>query len=74
MRAALSQVSLVSGFGNSCSQPLLAKRPSKSVGSGRNKISREFPVSWALPVRRRDLGLGCRVSETDVNCLTSRTC
>ena len=33
--AALSQVSLVSGFGSSCSQPLLAKLPSHTVGSGR---------------------------------------
>src|SRR5260370_7467218 len=39
--AALSQVSLVTGFGNSCSQPLLAKRPSYTHGSGRkiNSIS-----------------------------------
>ena len=28
MNAALSQVSLLSGFGSSCSQPLFAKRPS----------------------------------------------
>ena len=39
MRAALSQVSLVIGLGSSCSQPLLANRPSKSVGSGRKTIS-----------------------------------
>ena len=32
---ALSQVSLVSGFGSSWSQALLAKRPSWTVGSGR---------------------------------------
>src|SRR5436189_5841453 len=35
-----SQVSLVSGFGSSCSQPLLAKRPSQIVGSGRKMISK----------------------------------
>ena len=46
--AALSQVSLVSGFGSSCSQPLLAKRPSQTVGSGRNATS-----SPAAPARRR---------------------
>src|SRR5207253_4789001 len=40
MSAALSQVSLVSGFGNSCNQPLLAKRPSKIVGSARKITSR----------------------------------
>src|SRR5207237_3399694 len=28
-----------SGFGNSCNQPLLAKRPSKIVGSARKTIS-----------------------------------
>ena len=33
---ALSQVSLVIGFGSSCSQPLLANRPSRIDGSGRN--------------------------------------
>ena len=38
--AALSHVSLVCGFGSSCSQPLLAKRPSNTVGSARNTISR----------------------------------
>src|SRR5260370_40572124 len=37
--AALSQVSLVTGFGNSCSQPLLAKRPSYTQGSGRKMNS-----------------------------------
>src|SRR6202007_2990110 len=37
--AALSQVSLVNGLGNSCSQPLLAKRPSYTVGSGRKMYS-----------------------------------
>src|SRR6202007_747673 len=37
--AALSQVSLVTGLGNSCSQPLLAKRPSYTQGSGRKMNS-----------------------------------
>src|SRR5436190_23285163 len=32
--ATLSHVSFVSGLGNSCNQPLLAKRPSQTVGSG----------------------------------------
>ena len=36
---ALSHVSFVIGFGHSCSQPLLANRPSWIVGSGRNVIS-----------------------------------
>ena len=38
-RAALSQVSRVSGRGSSCSQPLLAWRPSWIAGSGRKMIS-----------------------------------
>src|SRR5206468_5971201 len=38
--ATLSQVTVVTGFGSSCSQPLLAKRPSWIVESGRNVISR----------------------------------
>ncbi len=33
MSTALSHVSLVIGFGSSCSQPLLAKRPSSTAGS-----------------------------------------
>ena len=37
--ATLSQVILVSGLGNSWSQPLLACRPSPIVGSGRKTIS-----------------------------------
>ena len=36
----LSQVNFVNGLGVSWSQPLLANRPSKIVGSGRNKNSR----------------------------------
>src|SRR5205085_6001715 len=48
--AALSQVSLVTGFGNSWSQPLLAKRPSYTQGSGRKTNSRSSPGS--------DLGAG----------------
>src|SRR5262249_52601855 len=34
-----SHVIFVSGLGSSCSQPLLAKRPSPMVGSGRQMIS-----------------------------------
>src|SRR6266852_7515087 len=37
--AALSQVSFVTGFGNSCSQPLFANRPSYTQGSGRKMNS-----------------------------------
>jgi hypothetical protein len=37
---ALSHVSLVIGLGSSCSQPLLANRPSRTDGSFRNAISR----------------------------------
>ena len=40
--SALSQVSLVIGLGSSWSQPLLAKRPSRSVGSGRRASSKPF--------------------------------
>src|SRR5205814_2622255 len=36
----LSQVTFDSGLGISCSQPLFAKRPSRIIGSGRNRISR----------------------------------
>src|SRR4051794_3651921 len=43
--AALSHVSLVSGFGSSWSQALLAKRPSQMLGSGRNTTSRPWPVA-----------------------------
>ena len=32
-------MTFVSGFGSSCSQPLFAKRPSHTVGSGRKIIS-----------------------------------
>ena len=39
IQAAVSHVSFVSGFGASCSQPLLAKRPSQTVGSGRKTSS-----------------------------------
>src|SRR6202043_616145 len=37
---ALSHVSLVIGFGSSCSQPLFAKRPSRIEGSLRKEISK----------------------------------
>jgi len=40
MAATLSQVTVVTGLGSSCSQPLFAKRPSWMVGSGRKVISR----------------------------------
>ena len=39
MYATLSHVTFDSGFGSSCSQPLLAKRPSRTCGSGRKTIS-----------------------------------
>src|SRR3954471_10271500 len=46
--AALSQVSLVSGLGSSCSQPLFENEPSKIVGSASKAISKsgeeEMPV------------------------------
>src|SRR3954471_15830374 len=42
--AALSQVSLVSGFGSSCSHALFAKRPSHTLGSGRKTSSTPWPV------------------------------
>ena len=45
--ATLSHVTFESGFGSSCSQPLLAKRPSRIVGSGRKTIS--YPPA---PARR----------------------
>src|SRR6185436_643958 len=38
--APLSHVSLVSDFGSSCNHPLLAKRPSYTLGSGRNTTAR----------------------------------
>src|SRR5262245_37117409 len=37
--AALSHVSFVSDFGSSCSHALFAKRPSYTLGSGRNTTS-----------------------------------
>src|SRR5215212_9080580 len=39
IQAVGSQVTFENGLGNSCSQPLLAKRPSQIVGSGRKMIS-----------------------------------
>ena len=47
----LSQVSLVNGRGNSCSQALFAKRPSQRYGSGRNSSVRACAPARAL--RRR---------------------
>src|SRR5678815_4083849 len=58
IRAALSQVSFVSGFASSCSQPLLAKRPSKIVGSVRKTIWK--PVSgdgWGVLVALPGVGI-----------------
>ena len=43
--ATLSQVSLVSGLGSSCSQPLLAKRPSKMW----DRDGRQFRGRWRRP-------------------------
>src|SRR5688500_5041724 len=52
-----SHVILVSGFGSSCSQPLLAKRPSQMVGSGLKIISSPDPLGlWALGVGLWDGG------------------
>ena len=51
--AALSQVSLVSGRGSSCSQPLFAKRPSTTSGSGR-KHELEAVAPPVGAARRRD--------------------
>ena len=48
--AALSHVSFVSDFGSSCSQALFAKRPSYTLGSGRNTTSSPL----ALPPEPRD--------------------
>src|SRR4029078_11060228 len=52
IHAVVSQGTLVSGFGSSCSQPLLANRPSQTVGSGR-KISSSPPCAPATD------GAGC---------------
>ena len=45
--AVLSQVSLVRGLGSSWSQPLLANRPSRIVGSGRKFSSRPSDLACA---------------------------
>src|SRR5215472_14540704 len=62
--AALSQVSFVNGLASSCSQPLLAKRPSQTLGSGRKAISSPLTTSdAAAPVANPSLsetGLGGR--------------
>ena len=50
--AALSQVSLVMGLGSSWSQPLLAKRPSYMVGSGRKSAS-SLPPRCGAATRAR---------------------
>ena len=52
---ALSHVSRVIGFGSSCSQPLLAKRPSRTDGSLRKEISR--PARCALRIAACGLAL-----------------
>src|SRR4051794_6996229 len=49
IQAVGSHVTFVSGLGNSCSQPLLAKRPSHTVGSGRKMISSP-PVAGGVVV------------------------
>src|SRR5436190_22835851 len=47
---ALSHVSLVIGLGSSCSQPLLAKRPSRTAGSFLKLISNPCVVEiWLKP-------------------------
>ena len=53
MKAALPQVSLVTGLGNSWSQPLLANRPSYRVGSGRKQISNPAASLGERPRCRR---------------------
>src|SRR3954467_12932608 len=52
-----SHVTFVSGFGSSCSQPLLAKRPSQTVGSGRKMISRP-PLAGGVVVLPCEGGAG----------------
>src|SRR5262245_8432783 len=61
IQAVVSQVSFVSGFGSSCSQPMLAKRPSQIVGSGRKMISRPLAIAGALLAERACCGgiAGC---------------
>src|SRR3954469_7227666 len=54
-RAALSQVNLVSGFGNSCSHALLAKRPSHTLGSGRKTSSTPWLVAVGEAVEKSAL-------------------
>src|SRR5215471_2990335 len=49
IKAALSQVKLVIGFGNSCSHELFAHRPSNTVGSGRNTISNSPAAGGTSP-------------------------
>src|SRR5260370_41693529 len=47
--ATLSEVIFAKGFGNSCNEPLFAKRPSKMVGSVRKTNSRELGAGgWGL--------------------------
>ena len=66
-RAALSQVSLVSGLGSSWSQPLLANRPSQIVGSGRKTISSVSPAAARRRAERRER-LGRRPSSASRPC------
>src|SRR5581483_4778078 len=47
-RTGFAHVILVIGRGSSCSQPLLAKRPSPMVGSGRKTISSPPPCGFGL--------------------------
>src|ERR1700712_3361334 len=49
---ALSQVSLVIGFGSSCSQPLFENRPSRTEGSLRKETSKPVGAiaDWGLRI------------------------
>src|SRR5581483_2827497 len=60
--ATLSQVSCVSGLGNSCNQPLLAHSPEPIVGSGRNNSSSaspSAPLCFGPPSPAKRVALGC---------------
>ena len=49
----MAQVTLLSGFGSSCSQPLFVNRPSYTHGSGRIAISR-LPLAGFAGRKRLD--------------------
>ena len=70
IRAALSQVRRVMGLGSSCSQALLANRPSHTAGSGRKTSSRATRSAGAgrrardvVAARRHRLGLPRRAGD-----------